>query len=291
MSILYHRNYSLKKFNTWHLQGQAEYLVLPRSSQEFIELIQNNSMGSLITCIGLGSNVLIRDGGIPGLVCITYPGLSFIKLTESNVIDVGAGTPCAQIARFCFKRKLTGLEFFAGIPGTVGGALYMNAGAFGSETWQYLHKVCIVNDQGLKMTRIPSQFKIGYRKIEGLDKNEYFLSAKFKLRENKYHLNDDHISKLLKKRASLQPIGLPSCGSVFKNAMDYNAAELIDSSGLKGYRIEKTYVSSKHANFIIAEKGAKAEHIERLMEHIIETVKKKYGIILKPEVEILGKHK
>lgn len=290
--IVYHKNYSLKKFNTWNLIGAAEYCVMPKSVSELMHVLEKNKSAKLsLTCLGLGSNVLIRDGGIAGIVCITFPGLSWIKLSTKNLIEVGAGTPCAQVARFCTKHQLTGLEFFSGIPGTVGGALYMNAGAFGSETWEFVKQVNLFNSTGQIIQKNADFFDVGYRYVNGLKKNEYFLSAYFELRPDTTKSHNQPIKSLLKKRNEQQPIGLASCGSVFKNTEDYKAAKLIDEAGLKNYRVGKAYVSCKHANFIITEKGAKSEHVELVMKHVSETVENKYGILLKPEVKILGKNK
>jgi UDP-N-acetylmuramate dehydrogenase len=178
-------------------------------------------------------------------------------------------------------------EFFAGIPGTVGGALAMNAGAFGGETWDRVQSVEVVNRAGEVHERRPSEYRIDYRQVIGPVADEWFLSARFAFEEN-YDTSMDKVKALVNERREKQPLGLPSCGSVFRNPPDDYAARLIEDTGLKGFAIGGASVSTKHANFIINEGSASASDIERLIQHVQEEVAAKHKIRLTPEVHIIG---
>ncbi|NOQ68801.1 MAG: UDP-N-acetylmuramate dehydrogenase, partial [Gammaproteobacteria bacterium] len=204
---------------------------------------------------------------------------------------VGAGVAGAKLARFCSKHKLTGAEFFAGIPGLIGGALAMNAGAFGGETWPLVIAVETLNRKGEITKRQASEFKYSYRHIEG-PKDEWFVSATLKLKKQQQNKQQENntidIKQLLARRAEAQPTGVASCGSVFRNPEGHYAAQLIEQCGLKGKSIGGAVISEKHANFIINDNNATATDIESLIKLIQKTVKYKYGILLQPEVKIVG---
>jgi len=237
--------------------------------------------------IGLGSNLLVRDGGIRGTVISLKGSLSDITLLENNVIRAGAGSSCAKLSRYCHRNNLLGGEFFAGIPGLLGGALAMNAGAFGGDTWSVIESVVTIDMQGNVYTRTPEDYEIVYRSVKG-NKNEWFISADIKLVSGDGEVAVQNVKALLEKRNQTQPTGLLSCGSVFKNPQGDYAARLIEASGLKGFKIGDAIVSEKHANFIINNGKASASDIEKLINLVQKTVEQKQGVKLQSEVKIVG---
>jgi UDP-N-acetylmuramate dehydrogenase len=236
--------------------------------------------------IGLGSNLLVRDGGIRGAVISTHGALGAFARLSATRIQAEAGVPCARIARQCVKWGLGPAEFFAGIPGTLGGALAMNAGAWGEATWNHVVEVDVLDRHGARHTRPAADYEIGYRRVKGPD-NEWFIGARLEF-ERAPGGNPDAIRALLDKRRETQPIGEWSCGSVFINPPDDHAARLIESAGLKGFRIGDASVSEKHANFIINHGHALAADIEALIVHVQGTVAKVHGLELHTEVRIVG---
>lgn len=236
--------------------------------------------------VGLGSNLLVRDGGVRGAVIATGHALNGLRNLGGGVVEAEAGVPCTVVARQCSRWELGPAEFFAGIPGSVGGALRMNAGAFGGETWEKVIEVDVVDRRGNVRTRGRDGYQVGYRQVRG-PLEEWFLAARFKLDEH-YTAAADRIRTLVSERKASQPLGLPSCGSVFKNPPGDHAARLIEAAGLKGARIGAAEVSPKHANFIINTGGATAADIEALIEHVRATVQVRHGIRLDTEVQFLG---
>ena len=290
-------NYPLKKFTTWYVGGCADLVFWPKDIDDLVSFLSqvyiDNNLNTLdITWLGLGSNVLIRDKGIRGIVIITANALKNLQFLDNNEVLVGAVMPCPIFAKNCNKRRLTRAEFFAGIPGTIGGALAMNAGAFGGETWSIVKEVQMINRAGVVTTRSPTDFNISYRKVTKKftkpEELEWFISGIFKLSEDLDNTGTEKITQLLKLRSERQPIGTHSGGSVFKNPPDNFAAQLIDSSNLKGFTIGGAQVSTKHANFIINDKSASASDIEKLILYIKQVVQQKFGVELVPEVHILG---
>ncbi len=288
---------SLKKLTTWHIGGPAERLYAPANLVDlsvYLKSIENNPplMSSKITWLGLGSNVLIRDEGIEGLVIVTR-NLNTLELIAPNCIYAQAGVTCAKLARFCSLHNLEGGEFFAGIPGTVGGALAMNAGAFGWETWEALSQVETINGKGEITIRSTSEFDVSYRTVIGKSAEqsaEGFVSGTFKFAPN-LDLNTSKvkIKNLLQERNAKQPIGTRNCGSVFRNPQGDHAARLIEACDLKGFQVGGAIISTKHANFIINEDKATSSEIEQMIQLIQTTVFDRFGISLVPEVKILGK--
>jgi UDP-N-acetylmuramate dehydrogenase len=194
--------------------------------------------------------------------------------------------PCTQLARQCIRWGLGPSEFFAGIPGTVGGALTMNAGAHGGETWERVESVRTIDRQGEIHQRSPAEYSVGYRSVTG-PANEWFLEATFRF-EPGVTASMEAMKAMLERRKATQPLGLPSCGSVFRNPAGDHAARLIEAAGLKGYRIGGAEVSPKHANFIINTGDATATDIEELIEHVRQTVIERHGVELRHEVRIVG---
>ena len=260
--------------------GETSEFFQPLDILELSKFLQNNSKPILM--VGLGSNLLVRDKGFDG-VTIHTKNLKELNISD-NFIESGAGTSLAKLSRFALANFKYGAEFLSAIPGSVGGALAMNAGAFGSEIWQYVVSVKTMSHSGEIKDRKPNDFEIAYRSTIHKNSNEFFVSAVFNF--NLKEQNDD-VSELLKKRNSTQPIGLPSCGSVFKNPKNHFAAKLIESSGLKGYCIGGACVSDKHANYIINQDNATAQDIENLIAHIQDVIKQQFDIELETEIIII----
>ena len=282
----------MAKHTSWRAGGRAKQYVQAKSLDALAAFIATLPEDEPLLWLGLGSNTLVRDGGFNGTVIATQGVMSQLELLDENTVYVGAGVPGAKLARFCARHGLVGAEFFAGIPGLVGGALAMNAGAFGSETWPLVVEVETLNRKGEIFRRKANEFKYDYRHVEG-PVDEWFVSATFRL-EKKTAENgssNNHtidIKQLLNKRAATQPTGVASCGSVFRNPEGDYAARLIEACGLKGTRIGGAVISEKHANFIINDNGSTASDIESLIKLIQDTVEEKFGITLQPEARIVG---
>lgn len=284
-------NVPLAPLTSWHIGGAAERYLCPSSSEVLSAYLQTLPEDVPCTWLGLGSNVLIRDGGIAGAVIVTR-NLQNIDQAQDGTIFAEAGLTCAKLARFCTARGFPQAAFFAGIPGTVGGALAMNAGAFGSETWEWVKAVKIMNRRGETYFRDPSDYVIGYRSValKGLlASQEAFLGAIFEFPSGVNENGADKIKILLRQRSESQPIGTLNCGSVYRNPPGDHAARLIEACALKGFQVGEAKVSSKHANFIINSGTARSDDVEKLM-HVIESqVKDRFDISLHTEVKILGK--
>ena len=280
-------NEKLAKYTSWRVGGCADKLYIPHNKADLIEFVASLPKDEPLFWMGLGSNLLIRDGGIRGTVINTKGRLKTMYRTESGDIYVEAGVPCALVARFCAEQGLVGAEFLAGIPGTMGGALKMNAGAFGGETWTLVKSVEMLNHQGELITRTPEDFSVSYRSVKGQE-NEWFLSCLLTLSEGDTVASQQRIKQLLEKRNQTQPTNQPSCGSVFKNPQGDFAARLIEQTGLKGYCIGGACVSEKHANFIVNTGNATAAEIEALIYYVQQQVKQQHGIELMTEVCMVG---
>ncbi len=276
----------MAKHTSWHVGGPADLFFTPRDAMDLGAFIRQLPPDMPLLWIGLGSNLLVRDGGIRGAVISTHGALGALERLSATRIQAGAGVPCARIARQCVKWGLGPAEFFAGIPGTLGGALAMNAGAWGADTWRHVIEVDVLDRHGLKHTRGRAEYAVGYRSVKG-PAEEWFIGARLEF-EQAPGVNTDAIRELLDKRKQTQPIGEWSCGSVFTNPPGSHAARLIESAGLKGFRIGDASVSGKHANFIINHGAARAADIEALIVHVQRTVEKVHGISLQTEVRIVG---
>lgn len=292
-------NEPLAQHTSWHIGGFAERYYRPNHISDLLEFLKTLPEDEPLTWLGLGSNVLINDAGIKGTVIHTLgmgekkPSLAeedSIEEDKKNTVLIRAevGIPCAKLAKFCIQQGLKGGEFFAGIPGTVGGALAMNAGAFGGETWNVVEKVEVVNRKGEPNIRFPQEYEIAYRTVRSPKAEEWFLAGYFRFEKGDASIAEEAVKQLLRKRSASQPIGVFSCGSVFKNPPHDFAARLIEASGLKGYSINDAEISTKHANFIINRGKARAEDILNLIRHITETVWEKHQVRLQCEVRLLG---
>jgi UDP-N-acetylmuramate dehydrogenase len=281
------RDEPLSRHTSWHVGGPAELWFEPRDREDLAAFMRMLPPEMPVHWIGLGSNLLVRDGGLRGAVIVTHGALSRLDRLAQTIIYCDAGVPCARIARQCIKWGLGPAEFFAGIPGTLGGALAMNAGAFGGETWRHVVEVEVMARNGTRALRTPAEYQIGYRHVVPPVANEWFVGAKLRF-EHKAGINNEQIRDLLVRRKETQPIGEWSCGSVFTNPPGDHAARLIEVSGLKGYRLGGASVSAKHANFIINHGDATAADLEKLIALVQQTVLQKQGVRLSTEVRIVG---
>ncbi|KTD07386.1 UDP-N-acetylmuramate dehydrogenase [Legionella jamestowniensis] len=281
-------NEPLADYTTWRVGGLASKLYKPASIADLAVFLRQLPKNEPLLWLGLGSNSLIRDKGFKGTVILTQGCLKEIRLISEELVHVEAGVSCATMARFCARANLTGGEFWAGIPGTMGGALRMNAGCFGGETWQSVVEVETITRHGELRIRKPEEFEIAYRHVAGLQ-DEWFVAATCRLIKGEKEKSLNLIKELLTHRANTQPTSEFNCGSVFRNPPGNFAARLIESCGLKGKQIGGAIVSEKHANFIINQHGvALASDIESLIEFVRDTVHQQTNVELIREVHIIG---
>jgi UDP-N-acetylmuramate dehydrogenase len=277
----------LAEHTSWRVGGPAERFYQPADLGDLVEFLRSLPPDEPLLWLGLGSNVLVRDGGIRGTVVCTKNRLRAIEARGPSCVYAEAGLPCAHIARFGADRDWVGAEFLAGIPGTLGGALAMNAGAFGGETWRLVRRVFMVNRSGRTIWRVPDEFEVGYRHVHGPE-GEWFLAAELELAPGDGRAGRERIKSLLARRTATQPTHQPSCGSVFRNPPGDFAARLIEACGLKGHAVGGAQVSAKHANFIVNSGNATAADIEALISEVRNRVALFSGIWLQPEVRIVG---
>jgi UDP-N-acetylmuramate dehydrogenase len=276
----------LARHTTWRVGGPARRLYRPADAADLAAFLRRLDPAEPLIWLGLGSNLLIDDAGFPGTVIETQGCLTTLEAVGARGLRAEAGVASAKVARFAARRGLVGVEFLAGIPGTMGGALAMNAGAWGGETWPHVALVRTVDRRGTVRERPPQDFRIDYREVQG-PAGEWFLEAELRLVPGDTEAATTRIRELLNRRARTQPTGLPSCGSVFRNPPGDHAARLIEASGLKGYSIGGAQVSEKHANFIINTGTASAADIARLIDHVRDRVEATSGVRLVPEVKVL----
>jgi len=275
----------MSRHTSWRVGGPADTWFRPRSRADLQAFLRELPPGTPLHWVGLGSNLLVRDGGLRGAVIATGALPRGLERLDGGRVLAGAGLPCALLARQCVRWQLGPAAFFAGIPGSVGGALAMNAGAFGGETWANVERVTTIDRAGKLHGRERAEFTVGYRSVQG-PPGEWFLDATFALADDA--TTTGGLKAMLARRNATQPLGSPSCGSVFRNPPGDHAGRLIESAGLKGARIGGAVVSEKHANFIINDGDATAEDIERLVEHVRAEVEKASGVRLELEVRVVG---
>jgi len=280
-------NEPMRKHTSWRVGGPADVYFKPADIDDIAVFLSQHDNKSAIHWVGLGSNLLVRDAGIRGTVIITNGLLNGLAFIGDNRVRAEAGVACPKVARFSAKQNCVGLEFLAGIPGTVGGALAMNAGAFGGETWSKVVSVETVDRQGRRYQRTPEDYEVTYRSVK-CPPNEWFVAGIFELKKGDSEKSLTNIKKLLERRNATQPTNQPSCGSVFRNPENDYAAWLIETSGLKGISIGGACVSKKHANFIVNTGDATADDIESLISLIENEVKEKHGVNLRREVHFMG---
>jgi len=279
-------NEAMSRHTSWRVGGPADIFFRPADCADLALFLQQLDTAIPVFWLGLGSNLLVRDGGIRGAVIAAAGIFNQLERSGEGQVRAGVSVPCTRLARQCVRWDLGPSEFFAGIPGTVGGALAMNAGAHGGETWERVHKLTTIDRDGVIHERTPDDYQVGYRSVIGRP-NEWFIEAVFDF-EDGLGANQDTLQEMVARRKATQPLGLPSCGSVFRNPPGDHAARLIEAAGLKGHRIGGAEVSVKHANFIINREHASAADIEALITHVQQTVSAVHGIELVHEVRIVG---
>ena len=279
----------MSQHTSWRAGGCASRFYKPLDLADLCVFLQQLDPAEPLLWLGLGSNLLVRDGGFPGTVICMLGSVTELEWVNETTLRAGAGVTCSRVARTTSKAGLTGIEFLAGIPGTIGGALAMNAGAFGSETWVHVAKVETVDRFGQLHTRIPEEFGVGYRSVQGVE-GEWFVAAHLVLERGDAEQARIRIRQLLEQRGASQPVQQHSCGSVFRNPPGDHAARLIEATGLKGQRVGGAQVSEIHANFIINTGDATAADIEKLLNQVQGSVEQQQGVRLEAEVRIVGEH-
>lgn len=282
------QNESLADYTTWRVGGLAKHLFKPAGISDLSHFLKRLPHEEPLLWLGLGSNSLIKDNGFSGTVILTQGCLNEMTLIGDDLIRVEAGVSCAKMARFSARNGLSGGEFWAGIPGTMGGALRMNAGCFNGETWHSVVEVETITRSGEIRRRKPSEFNVSYRHVSGLQ-DEWFVAATCRLSLGDKDKSLQLIKELLDHRTATQPTSEYNCGSVFRNPPNHYAGQLIESCGLKGHRLGGAMVSQKHANFIINDQGmASSADIESLIQLVQKTVFEKTSIELIREIHIIG---
>lgn len=280
---------SLAPLTTWKVGGPAERLYEPADREDLIAFLRDLPEEEPLLWLGLGSNLLIRDGGVRGTVIRVQGALDTIDVADDGASLVAeAGVHCARLAKVARDRCLAGLGFMAGIPGTVGGALAMNAGAWGGETWQQVMAAECVLPGGETRWIAAHEVDYGYRHVRLPARVLGFLAAQFKVSPDTDGEDARRSRESLARRKATQPVGRPSAGSTFRNPPGDYAARLIESCGLKGYQIGGAQVSTLHANFLLTVPGARAADVEALIAHIEATVADRTGVHLQTEVRIVG---
>lgn len=281
-------NEPLSKYTFTKTGGKCDFFVIPNDYYELqnvIKFANNANIPHFI--IGNGSNLIIKDGGITGIV-ISLLNLDNIHHSGNRII-AQSGATIINTSRYALKNKLSGLEFSCGIPGSVGGAVYMNAGAYGGEIKDCLESVLLLSEDGEFTSLTNKELNFSYRKSLISDKNYIILEATFLLEPKEYDLIESKMKELTFLRESKQPLEFPSCGSVFKRPEGYFAGKLIQDSGLRGYRIGGVEISTKHSGFMVNVDNGTATDYINLINHVKKTVKNKFNVDLETEVKIIGK--
>ncbi len=277
----------LARHTSWRLGGPADRFYEPADSADLVDFLRQLPAEEPLFWLGLGSNLLVRDGGMRGTVICTSGALNGLDRLDEVRVRVEVGVACPKAAKFCARVGLRGAEFLAGIPGTMGGALAMNAGAFGGETWERVETVETVDRFGVVRERGPEDFTVGYRSVQG-PAGEWFLACVLRLQPGDAQEAQALIKRLLAKRGASQPTQQANAGSVFRNPPGDYAARLIEASGLKGHCRGGACVSDKHANFIINTGTATSAEVEALIAEVAATVEARHGVRLQREVRIVG---
>jgi UDP-N-acetylmuramate dehydrogenase len=280
----------LARHTTWHAGGSADVVYVPADRDDLALFLRQLPAAMAVTALGLGSNVLVRDGGVRGAVIVMHNPGGALAIAD-GMVYAEAGVASPKLARFAATHGCNG-EFLAGIPGTVGGALAMNAGCYGDETWPHVVKVEVLGRDGAFAMRTPADYRIGYRSVQRADgaaADGIFTAAWFRFAFGDAQAARARIKALLAKRIATQPLSQPNAGSVFRNPPGDHAARLIEACGLKGFAMGDAMVSPKHANFIVnPTRRARAADIEALIAHVRDVVRARTGIALEPEVRVIG---
>lgn len=277
----------IKNHTYTKIGGNADVIIIPSNYDELSRILQiAKEVDIPVTLLGHGSNLIVKDGGVRGIT-ISLKKTNEIR-SENRTIYAGAGASIIDVSRYALEQELTGLEFACGIPGTVGGALFMNAGAYGGQISDVLVKAVVMNEEGELLTLSKEDLLLGYRKSIFSTKKYIVLEAEFNLQQSSYASIKETMDELTWARESKQPLEYPSCGSVFKRPPGNFAGKLIQDSGLQGMRIGGAEVSTKHAGFIVNVNNATAKNYIDLIEFIKVTVKEKFDVDLETEVIIIG---
>jgi UDP-N-acetylmuramate dehydrogenase len=281
------RNEPMSRHTSWRVGGPADRFYEPADVADLAAFLKTLPPDETLHWVGLGSNLLVRDGGVRGTVIMLSGRLNELSRRGETVVRAESGVASAKLARFSVQQGLRGAEFLAGVPGTVGGALAMNAGAFGGETWNIVTAVETMDRHGVVRTRLPNDYQIGYRTVIG-PAGEWFIAGHFGLSPGNGEEGQILIKSLLAKRGATQPTQLPNAGSVFRNPPGDFSARLIEASGLKGTCIGGACVSELHANFIVNTGQASARDIEALIAEVRDKVLAAQGVRLETEVRVIG---
>ena len=281
-------NEPLKQYTYTKVGGAADYLAFPRNQYELKRIVTfANAQEIPWMVLGNSSNIIVRDGGIEGFV-IMFDHFHDVRV-NGYVIEAEAGAKLIDVTHVARYHSLTGFEFACGIPGSIGGAVYMNAGAYGGEIAHILQSCKVLTPEGEIKTLTVEELSFGYRHSKIQETGDVVISAKFALAPGNYDQIDQEMARLTHLREMKQPLEYPSCGSVFKRPVGHFAGQLISEAGLKGHRIGGVEVSEKHAGFMINVDHGTAKDYEDLIAHVIETVEKSAGVTLEREVRIIGK--
>jgi UDP-N-acetylmuramate dehydrogenase len=302
------RDEPMARHVSWRAGGRARRTYAPADLDDMAMFLRGLPDGEPVCMVGLGSNLLVRDGGFDGTVIFTHWALREVRVVLNEPmggeITAQAGVASPKVARIAALSNLAGAEFLAGIPGTVGGAVAMNAGCYGGETWDIVAQVETMDRAGVLRVRTPGHYNVAYRSVERRcrqlsnipgsaarkhgDAEEWFVSATFRLPRGDGIKSRAKIKALLSQRIAAQPLGVPNAGSVFRNPPGDHAARLIEACGLKGRTIGGAAISAKHSNFIVNTGGASAADIEALIDLAQNTVQQRFGIALEREVRVIG---
>jgi len=279
----------MSRYVSWRAGGRVQRMYRPADLADLQVFLRSVPAEEQVVAVGLGSNLLVRDGGLRGTVILLHGSLKELNLEGNDTVYAQAGVAGAKLARFAALHNLRGAEFFAGIPGTVGGMLAMNAGCYGSETWERVERVQVMDRNGSLHERTVADYEIGYRHVVlRQPQEEWFMGAWLRFQPGDGEVARREIKALLSRRLASQPLSKPNAGSVFRNPEGDHAARLIEVCGLKGRQIGGARVSEKHANFIVNVGKASATDIEQLIETVRTEVERQTGISLHPEVRIMG---
>ena len=282
------RDAPMREYTSFRTGGPADLLVEPQEEGQLAQILRCcNAQGLQPVILGNGSNVLVADEGIRGVVLCLVPGLHLLH-EQDGMITCGAGVSMNRLCRFALEKGLTGLEFAFGIPGSAGGAAFMNAGAYGGEMKDVLTEVTVMDEEGEIVTLPADKLELGYRTSIIKTAGYIVLEAKLQLKEGNPEVIRETMKDLTIRRTTKQPLEYPSAGSTFKRPEGYFAGKLIMDSGLAGYQVGGAQVSEKHCGFVINAGGATARDVRTLMDNVRDIVYKKYGVTLEPEVKFLG---
>ena len=284
-------NEDMSKHTSFKVGGKADIFIKINDIQDLKYILDFTKKNNIpLTVIGNGSNVLVKDNGIRGITI--YLNFDDIQIDEEQngkvIVTVGSGVKLAMLAVILQKKGIAGFEFASGIPGTIGGAIRMNAGAYGKEMKEVVENVTYMDEEGNKHKLENEQMDFSYRHSRFKEKQEIIIEAQLKFQKEDAEKIKERMDEYRKARMEKQPIDMPSAGSTFKRGTNYISAKLIDDAGLKGYEIGGAQVSEKHAGFIVNKGNATAQDILDLIDYVIKVVYEKFGKILELEVEVIG---